>query len=155
MDGVRPGVRQQHVPLARPGHPRPHGRGGAEHAGRVLSTATTLLVFLPGCAVAVLGTYLVVLALASFGRDRAPAGFGDASHPRLAVLVPAHDEELLVGRCVHSLLDQTYPAGSYEVFVIADNCSDGTAAVAEAAGARVLVRTEPSSRGKGRALRWA
>jgi Glycosyltransferase like family 2 len=39
--------------------------------------------------------------------------------------------------------------------VIADNCTDDTAAVAEAAGARVLVRDVPDVRGKGQALRWA
>jgi 1,2-diacylglycerol 3-beta-glucosyltransferase len=71
------------------------------------------------------------------------------------VLVPAHDEELLVGRCVESLLEQTYPRELYEVVVIADNCTDQTAARAEAAGAEVLVRDEPDVRGKGQALRWA
>jgi hypothetical protein len=46
--------------------------------------------------------------------------------------VPAHDEEELVGRCVRSLLEQTYPRSQYRVAVVADNCSDGTAAAAPA-----------------------
>lgn len=97
----------------------------------------------------------MTLAVASLARERlaAPAALG--ARPRIAVLVPAHDEELLVGRCVRSLLDQSYPEGGCEVVVIADNCTDDTAAVAKAAGARVLVRHEPGLRGKGRALRWA
>jgi cellulose synthase/poly-beta-1,6-N-acetylglucosamine synthase-like glycosyltransferase len=41
------------------------------------------------------------------------------------------------------------------VVVIADNCTDSTAALAEAAGAEVMVRTDPQHRGKGQALRWA
>ena len=51
------------------------------------------------------------------------------------VLVPAHDEATLIARCVGSLKAQTYPADLYELIVIADNCTDDTAAVARAAGA--------------------
>ncbi len=75
--------------------------------------------------------------------------------PRLVVLVPAHNECELIGRCVRSLRDQSYPAASYRVVVIADNCTDATAAVAVAEGAEVMVRTDPQQRGKGQALRWA
>ena len=71
------------------------------------------------------------------------------------MLVPAHDEAVLVGRCVASLRQQSYPADLYEIVVIADNCTDDTAARAAAAGATVLVRTAPDARGKGPALRWA
>src|SRR5580658_21771 len=56
--------------------------------------------------------------------------------PSLSILVPAHNEEALIGRCIRSLRAS---AGSGEdVLVIAHNCTDATAAVAEAAGARVL-----------------
>jgi cellulose synthase/poly-beta-1,6-N-acetylglucosamine synthase-like glycosyltransferase len=74
---------------------------------------------------------------------------------RLTVLVPAHNEEGLVGRCVDSLIGQIYPAGLVRIVVIADNCADATADEAIAAGARVMVRTDPTHAGKGRALRWA
>jgi hypothetical protein len=96
--------------------------------------------------------YQLALALAAF-RYRPPQRTGDAL--RLCVLVPAHDEAGSVAGCVESLLSQDYPGDRYEVVVVADNCSDDTAARAEAAGARVLVRTDPSARGKGQALRWA
>jgi cellulose synthase/poly-beta-1,6-N-acetylglucosamine synthase-like glycosyltransferase len=75
--------------------------------------------------------------------------------PRLDVVIPAHDEELLVGRCVQSLLAQDYPSGRFRVAVVADNSTDATAAVARAAGADVMVRDQPDARGKGHALRWA
>jgi hypothetical protein len=71
------------------------------------------------------------------------------------VLIPAHDEESLIARTVSSLDRQRYPAALFDVVVVADNCTDRTADVAAAAGARVLVRTEPDLRGKGQALRWA
>src|SRR5206468_8955692 len=47
-----------------------------------------------------------------------------------------------------------YPAELRRIVVVADNCSDGTAAAAEAAGATVLVRRD-ERRGKGHALAFA
>ena len=110
---------------------------------------------LVGGIVAGLGLYLLALAIASIPR-RAPAAL-PLSKPtsRLVVVVPAHDEELLVGRCVDSLMEQTYPRSLTRVVVIADNCTDQTAARALAAGAEVMVRDNATSRGKGQALRWA
>jgi 1,2-diacylglycerol 3-beta-glucosyltransferase len=74
---------------------------------------------------------------------------------RIDVVVPAHDEEAGVGETVKSLLAVDYPESSFRVVVVADNCRDRTAAVAEAAGARVLLRQDPDRRGKGYALRFA
>jgi cellulose synthase/poly-beta-1,6-N-acetylglucosamine synthase-like glycosyltransferase len=75
---------------------------------------------------------------------------------RLLVLIPAHDEEALIARCIRSLLDQSYPRELYRLAVVADNCSDDTARLAGAAGADlVLSRQERDAPGKGRALRWA
>ncbi len=101
------------------------------------------------------GAYLVTLAVASTGpRSGEQVRIGPSSK-RLTVVVPAHDEEALIGRCVQSLLAQSYPAELFRVVVVADNCQDATAAIAEAGGARVMVRDQPDVRGKGHALRWA
>jgi exopolysaccharide biosynthesis WecB/TagA/CpsF family protein len=106
-----------------------------------------------GALVAVGCLYLLVLSLAAFVPSVRPLH----SNPRrrLAVLVPAHDEAVLIGRCVASLFAQSYPAPRLRVVVIADNCQDETAAIARAAGAEVMERTDPGRRGKGYALRWA
>lgn len=78
------------------------------------------------------------------------------SHPRkIAVLIPAHDEELLLGGVLDRLNTLDYPRDSFRVYVIADNCSDGTADVARERGAEVLERTNVEMRGKGYALDWA
>jgi 1,2-diacylglycerol 3-beta-glucosyltransferase len=113
-----------------------------------------------GAAFAVLGgvpalfaAYQVAIALAA-NLYRPPRPSGRPTR-RIVVLVPAHDEAALVARCVDSLLGQRYPADLREVVVIADNCTDDTAAIARSAGAEVLVRDRPDERGKGRALRWA
>ena len=119
-----------------------------------MSAAVEILLAGAGIAATVLALYLFILAIASIGyRQRRRAAGEPAS--RLIVLVPAHDEERLVQRTVRSLAGQDYPAGLCQVVVIADNCSDATARLAEEAGARVLVRTDAGNRGKGQALRWA
>ena len=75
--------------------------------------------------------------------------------PRLLFLVPAHDEELLIESCLASLGQLRYPRTRFEVVVIADNCTDQTAALAVARGARCLERTQPELRGKPHAIAWA
>jgi len=68
----------------------------------------------------------------------------------LAVVVPAHDEESMIARTVLSLK----AAGSTSaIFVVAHNCSDGTAKAATDAGAQVVELNNPKLRGKGAALR--
>ena len=75
--------------------------------------------------------------------------------PRLLVLVPAHNEEMMVAACIRSLLRMRYPAERRAVIVIADNCDDRTAAVARAAGADCMERRDPLYPGKPRAIAWA
>jgi len=75
--------------------------------------------------------------------------------PRLLFLVPAHNEELLIESCVRSLVRLRYPTTRASVVVIADNCSDRTAPLARAAGARCLERHDQSLPGKPRAIAWA
>jgi len=69
---------------------------------------------------------------------------------RLAVVVPAHNEETMIARTVESLraADVTTP-----IYVVAHNCSDGTAKAAAKAGATVVELNDTALRGKGAALR--
>lgn len=70
--------------------------------------------------------------------------------PRIAVLIPAHNEESGIGATLEILLPQL--TGSDRLMIIADNCSDGTAAIARSYGATVLERQDLDRRGKGYAL---
>ena len=116
---------------------------------RTARAAGTLLL----AAVAYL---LTLLGAAARGRTRTPPSVARAyRRTRFAVLVPAHDEEAGIASTVASLLAQDYPREAYEVVVVADNCSDATAAEATRAGARVLERSDPARPGKGSALAWA
>jgi cellulose synthase/poly-beta-1,6-N-acetylglucosamine synthase-like glycosyltransferase len=86
---------------------------------------------------------------------RPPPPHLDAPPPRILALVPAHNEALLVGDCLRSLLTLDYPRDRWRVLVIADNCTDDTAARARAAGAECLERRDPEHRGKPQAIAWA
>jgi hypothetical protein len=99
------------------------------------------------------GHLLVLLAGAIRGRrGTAPSGCTDL---KLAVVVPAHNEEAQIAATLRSIVASAYPATNLRIVVVADNCSDRTAAVARAAAAEVWERREPSLRGKGHALDWA
>lgn len=73
-----------------------------------------------------------------------------AQRPRIAVLVPAHDEAAGIAATLQSIQAQLVPGD--RLVVVADNCTDNTGDVAASAGAEVLVRDEPGRRGKGYAL---
>ncbi len=75
--------------------------------------------------------------------------------PRLVILVPAHNEAMMIEACVRSLLALGGAAAGVRVIVIADNCSDATAALARAAGAECWERDDPTRGGKPQALAWA
>ena len=76
----------------------------------------------------------------------------DDSRPRIAVLVPAHNE----GRnLVPTILDIKEQLASCDrLLVVADNCTDDTAARAHVLGAEVIERSDVTNIGKGYALDW-
>lgn len=71
-----------------------------------------------------------------------------------AVLVAAHNEEEVVGALMENLKQLNYPKELYDVFVICDNCTDGTARIVREHGMNACVRTNPNLRGKGYAIEW-
>lgn len=73
---------------------------------------------------------------------------------RFALIVAAHNEELVIGNTVESLKKLEYPKELYDIFVIADNCDDNTASIARGMGANVFERVNKEKRGKGYALEW-
>ena len=71
-----------------------------------------------------------------------------------AVIVAAHNEEKVIGQLVENLHLLNYPDSMYDIFVVADNCSDNTVKVATDAGAKVCERHNDVDKGKGFALEW-
>lgn len=94
---------------------------------------------------------LLLLTLGGILPSRRLAG---QSHPlhHLAIVVPAHNEELDIARCVTHLLACDKPTDRFSVHVVADNCTDNTAQEAKHAGATVWVRNDLQNIGKGHAL---
>ena len=73
---------------------------------------------------------------------------------KYAVLVAARNEEGVISHLIESIRAQDYPSELVTVFVVADNCTDQTAAVARAEGAICYERTDPDHRTKGYALQY-
>lgn len=119
------------------------------------------MIFLASAALGVTGSLATLPGTLELGALTvgsllgSPRRLGDArACGKLAVIVPAHDEAGGIERCVVSLLTSAPPPSGARVIVVADNCSDDTAARARAAGAEVLVRTDTVRRGKGFALEY-
>jgi cellulose synthase/poly-beta-1,6-N-acetylglucosamine synthase-like glycosyltransferase len=100
-----------------------------------------------------LSDLLSVCRLVTRRSSRIAAGAADV--PRFLLLVPAHNEELLLPACLRSLQQLRYPQQRTDIVVVADNCTDRTADIARAAGVSCLVRTAPEDAGKPRAVGWA
>ncbi len=73
---------------------------------------------------------------------------------RFMAIIPAHNEAAVVTNLIESLKNQDYPKELYDIYVIADNCTDNTAEVARKAGAIVYERFDESKKTKGFALQW-
>ena len=73
---------------------------------------------------------------------------------RFMAIIPAHNEEAVVGNLIESLKKQNYNKDLYDIYVIADNCTDNTAKVAKEAGAIVYKRFDETKKTKGYALNW-
>ncbi len=72
---------------------------------------------------------------------------------RFALVTAAHNEEQVIRYHLESLKKINYPRELYDIYVIADNCDDNTAAIARFEGVKVYERFS-EQRGKGYALEW-
>lgn len=100
---------------------------------RVLEIASFVL----SCWVGFLMLYQIVIGFYGFRRES--KDYQD-HEPRLRflVLVPAHNEEAVISGIIGNLERMDYPRELYDYYIIADNCTDGTAQAARKLGARVL-----------------
>ncbi len=99
-------------------------------------------------------SYLLLLTIAAWYASRQPAPQSGEQTNRFLILVPAHNEELLLPELLANLRQLDYPQSLYAVHVVADNCTDRTAEIARQGGAIVHERVNDAERGKGFALQW-
>jgi cellulose synthase/poly-beta-1,6-N-acetylglucosamine synthase-like glycosyltransferase len=113
----------------------------------IISLAALLICLLP------LG-YWFLLALASV-RSPSPRPVSDRLPLHsFAIAVPAHNEADVIEATIRRMQALDYPTDLFSVHVVADHCSDRTAALARRAGAYVHERNEGPRSGKGAALSW-
>ncbi|MDO5557459.1 MAG: glycosyltransferase family 2 protein [Clostridia bacterium] len=73
---------------------------------------------------------------------------------RFMAIIPAHNEANVIQNLIESLKGQNYPKDLYDIYVIADNCTDNTADLAREAGAIVYERFDETKKTKGYAMQW-
>jgi exopolysaccharide biosynthesis WecB/TagA/CpsF family protein len=114
------------------------------------------IVFAASLALLTPITVVFVECVAALLRPRPLRSDTSPLRPRLAILVPAHNEAAGIASRLASLVSQLAPGD--RLIVIADNCDDDTAEIARRAGALVLERHDLDHYGKGYALdlglRW-
>lgn len=97
--------------------------------------------------------YQIVVSFCSLIKLKDKKLIIEKNHKFMAI-VPAHNEEAVIKNLIDSLQDQDYPKELYDIYVIADNCTDRTAEIAKDAGAKVLKRFDDINKTKGAALQW-
>jgi hypothetical protein len=94
--------------------------------------------------------FFLLEVIASFGAKPAAPSVG--ARGRIAVVIPAHDEQERVAATVAAVRAELRAVD--RVIVVADNCSDDTAAMARPAGADTIERHDKTRCGKGYALQF-
>src|SRR5450631_4065374 len=118
----------------------------------MISFASCLLDTIAACLAVPTVVFAVEICAASFLARRRQAPPMSQRRGTVAVLIPAHDETKGILATLNDIKPQLRPTD--RLLVVADNCSDDTAAVAASGGAEVTVRLEPTKIGKGYALDW-
>lgn len=119
----------------------------------VLAAGAAIFLVIVESGLAILSLYLLIITIASCHARPRATRVAHRVH-RIAILIPAHNEELLLGTLIRSLKRVDYPSDHYDIHVAADNCTDATATVGREAGAEVHERIDPSAPGKAHALNW-
>jgi cellulose synthase/poly-beta-1,6-N-acetylglucosamine synthase-like glycosyltransferase len=116
----------------------------------LLSITFTIAAAFAGVLVAIFFIEVLAAVITSQIQHAPCANKNYKPSQRIVVLVPAHNENTSLVPTLRDIKQQLRPGDS--VLVVADNCTDDTAAVATAQGAEVIERHDPTRRGKGYAL---
>ena len=113
----------------------------------------TLLLVLLLAPLSLLTLCFAVELFTGFRALPEPAQLPSPKDTRAVIVVPAHNEELILAERLSALCDAA--EGQARIIVVADNCSDSTAEIARHLGVDVVERENPALRGKGFALDFA
>ncbi len=118
----------------------------------MISFASCLLDSIAACLAVPTVVFAIEICAAFFLARRHQAPPMARRRGTVAVLIPAHDEAKGILATLNDIKPQLRPTD--RLLVVADNCTDDTAAVAASAGAEVTVRSDLTKIGKGYALDW-
>jgi cellulose synthase/poly-beta-1,6-N-acetylglucosamine synthase-like glycosyltransferase len=117
-----------------------------------LSATLYALLWLMEAAAVAYVAYRTGLGMLSIRKPRRlPEGKGDT---RFLILIPAHNEGVVVGPTIDGIRAFDYPQEKVQIFVVADDCIDYTESIAKEHGATALVKPGPAT-GKGDVIQWA
>src|SRR5216683_1691164 len=119
---------------------------------KMISFASCLLDTIAACLAVPTVVFVIEICAASFAVRRGETAPISQRRGTVAVLIPAHDEAKGILATLNDIKPQLRPTD--RLLVVADNCTDDTAAVAASAGAEVTVRSDLTKIGKGYALDW-
>ena len=97
--------------------------------------------------------YELIISLCSFVKVK-DKPLVEEKENKFMMIIPAHNEEKVVGEFIESLKNLDYNKDLYDIYVIADNCTDNTAKIAKDAGVIVYERFDEQHKTKGFALQW-
>ena len=103
--------------------------------------------------ITILWAYNFIISLCALVKFKDKPLLVNKNHKFMAI-IPAHNEESVIANLIDSLKEQTYNKELYDIYVIADNCTDNTAKIAKESGAIVYERFNPTKKTKGYALDW-
>lgn len=101
---------------------------------------------------ALVGGYQLFLTFFGWYRNKKKTQY--APQKTFAIFVAAHNEEQVVGALIENLKKLNYPKDMYDIMVICDNCTDGTADIVRQHGVFAFERHNAKLRGKGFAIEW-
>jgi len=104
--------------------------------------------------VLILGIYFFGISTFGWIKFKEKKGKDVKPEKRFALIASAYNEEAVIAQLVDSLVNLDYPKELYDVYIIADNCTDKTADIAKEHGANVFVRFNKVQKGKGYAIEW-
>ena len=107
-----------------------------------------LIALLAIVAIPVLVLFTQVLAAILLVRKT--VNIADGKNPTISILMPAHNESLIIASTIANLSSEL--SSDIRLLVVADNCSDDTAVIARSLQVDVIERTHDTKRGKGYAL---
>lgn len=97
--------------------------------------------------------YYLVFAIFSFKKSKTK--LEKNGYKKFGILIPARNEELVVGNLIKSLNNQNYPKDKFDIYVLPNNCDDNTEETAKKSGAQIIDCKNRIINSKGDVLRYA